>query len=111
MCIIIISIMLISFAVVAFLFNEADHNINEGDDNLVLVATIAKTAGRTLANPVTFNIFPITIPEARNRGVVIPQQADLVNDPRLPYEASKEATSFGFIWKEIIYCHNCQCKF
>ena len=84
--------MFASLPAVAFLFNEADHSKNEGSD-LVLVASIAKTAGTILANPVTFSIFPVTITEARNRDVVIPRQADLVNDPKSPYEASKQIHS------------------
>ena len=78
----------VSFSAMAFRFNEPDHSKNEGSD-LILIASIAKTAGTTLANPIIFNIFPVTIPEARSRGVIIPRQADLVSDSRSPYEAGK----------------------
>ena len=72
-----------------FFFTEADHSGNEGD-NLILNAPLAKDNIR-LANSVTFLISPMTIMEARRRGVPVPEAAQQINDPDSPYEAGNRA--------------------
>ena len=74
------------FLVVKFFFSETCHSKSENSD-LILIVPYKKIFRKILANPVTFNIFPITIKEAQRRGLAIPQEALLENDPRSPYEA------------------------
>ena len=79
------------FLGVRFSFSESDHSKGEGSDRLI-IAPLAKNQDTRLANPVTFNIVPLTIAAALSNGSYIPDAAlpDTVNaNPFSPYEASK----------------------
>ena len=82
---------------VTFFFSKADHSVNEGRDPPFIIAPLSKNPDTCLANPVMFQVFPVTIEEARSRGWPIPSGAILVNDPASPYEASKSSFSFSFV--------------
>ncbi len=74
-----------------FSFTECDHSIGEGSDRLI-IAPLAKNQDTRLANPVTFNIVPLTIAAALSNGSYIPDAAlpQTVNANQYsPYEASK----------------------
>ncbi len=74
-----------------FSFSESDHSKGEGSDRLI-IAPLAKNQDTRLANPVIFNIVPLTIAAALSNGSYIPDGAlpQTVNaDPNSPYEASK----------------------
>ncbi len=74
-----------------FSFSESDHSKGEGSDRLI-IAPLAKNQDTRLANPVTFNIVPLTIAAAMSNGSYVPDAAlpDAVNpNANSPYEASK----------------------
>ncbi len=74
-----------------FAFSESDHSKGEGSDRLI-IAPLVKNQDTRLANPVIFNIVPLTIAAALSNGSYIPDRAlpQTVNpSPNSPYEASK----------------------
>ncbi len=79
------------FLGVRFSFSECGHSKGEGSDRLI-IAPLAKNPDTRLANPVIFNIVPLTIAAALSNGSYIPDGAlpQTVNpNPNSPYEASK----------------------
>ncbi len=74
-----------------FSFSESDYSKGEGSDRLI-IAQLAKNQDARLANPVIFNIVPLTIAAALSNGSYVPDGAlpQTVNPNQLtPYEASK----------------------
>jgi len=68
------------------MFSEPACSATEGRD-LAVIATLKKTSETRIANPITINIAPITIPEARRKRLNIPTQAQLENNEKSPFEA------------------------
>ncbi len=81
----------IIFLGVRFSFSESYHSKGEGSDRLI-IAPLAKNQDTRLANPVIFNIVPLTIAAALSNGSYVPDGAlpESVNSNQFsPYEASK----------------------
>ncbi len=84
---------------ISFYFLDSDHYKSEGSDG-VIVAVLSKDSNIRLANPVTFNIHPLTIMEAKRTGAFIPAEAlpPAINaDPHSPYEAGESTLSIQIL--------------
>ncbi len=79
------------FLGVRFSFSESCHSKGEGSDRLI-IAPLVKNQDTRLANPIIFNIVPLTIAAALSNESYVPDGAlpETVNpNPNCPYEASK----------------------
>ena len=90
------NIIILFFSGVTFFFSEADHSINEGSLPAppTIIAPLSKNADTRLANPVIFQVSPVTIYKANDTGCPIPPGAQLVFDPNSPFKASKSKLHF-----------------
>ena len=90
------NIIILSFSGVTFFFSEADHSINEGSLPAppTIIAPLSKNPDTRLANPVIFQVCPVTIEEANATGCPIPPGAQLEHDPKSPFKASKSKLHF-----------------